>query len=94
MLQQEHNGLIEPKRNISVLPGTFPSQPVTMHTVTNKSNEQEQKDSPSTSKMNTGDTSKRPDTSMHRNPGMRKQRVRSFKKPVKQWIRKENARAE
>ncbi|KAF3445589.1 hypothetical protein FNV43_RR10765 [Rhamnella rubrinervis] len=94
-LQQEHNGVIEPKRDISVSPGMFPLQPVTMHsTVTNKSNEQERKDSSSTSEMNTGDTSKRPDTSMHRNTGMRKQRFRSFKKPVKQWIRKENARAE
>ena len=94
-LQQEHNGLTEPKRNISVLPGTTHSQLfTTSSTVTNKSDEQEQQDSPSTSEMNTGDTSERPDTRMHKNRGMRKQRVRSFKKPVKQWIRKENPRAE
>ncbi|XP_060673739.1 uncharacterized protein LOC132803918 isoform X2 [Ziziphus jujuba] len=95
-LQQDNSGLIEPKRHLSVSPGMFAPLPVTSNdTVTNKAyDEQQQRDSPDTSEMHMGDSSARPNTSIRRNSGTRKQKVQNFRRPVKQWIRKENARAE
>ncbi|KAI4295474.1 hypothetical protein L6164_035519 [Bauhinia variegata] len=97
-LQEENSGLIEPKRDLVVLPGMFLPQPVT--TSTKESAEQQEKDpSAVASGKHASGNSNGPSSSGHRNFGARKQRVRSdhhskghsSRKPVQQWVRKENA---
>lgn len=97
-LQQENSGLIEPKKEVRVLPGMFLPQPVTPPTSveTEESNERQQEgDFPVASEMHTGASSRRPNTSGHRNRGTRKQRAQhNSRKPVKQWIPRENGSAQ
>lgn len=97
-LQQENSGLIEPKKEVRVLPGMFLTQPVTppANVETEEQNEQQQEgDLPAASEIHTGASSERPNTSKHGNRGRRKQRPQhNFRKPPKQWIRKENGSAE
>ncbi|XP_062175635.1 uncharacterized protein LOC133880667 [Alnus glutinosa] len=155
-LQQESNGLIEPKKNLVVVPGMFLPQTAASaaSTLAKESAEQPQTEptgapethsSGSTTLPNTGAQTRtgrrkhkawnsrkqvkqpaaspstvstresgeqqgrdpavtlgtqsvgslsRPSTSEHRTSGMRKQRHWNSRKPVEQWIRKENATSE
>ncbi|XP_024026469.1 E3 ubiquitin-protein ligase RNF25 isoform X2 [Morus notabilis] len=95
-LQQEIRGLIEPRRDVRISPGMYLPQPTTTpaDVETKESNEQQQRDLPSASEMHAS-SSQRRNTSEHRNPGLwRKKRMHNPRKPVKQWIRKENMSAE
>ena len=92
-LQQDNNGLIEPKKEVRVLPGMF-LPPVTPPTA--ESNEQQQNvDPPLASGTHTGASSERPNRSEHRHRGgMRKQRAKhNSRKPAQQWVQRENASA-
>ncbi|KAK2650831.1 hypothetical protein Ddye_018320 [Dipteronia dyeriana] len=98
-LQQEISGLIEPKRELLVLPGMFLPQPATLPTATSikENTEQEQIVVPIAAYMNPSGSSNRPSTSSRQNSGagMRKPRVRNNpRKPVKHWIRKDSTTAE
>ncbi|TXG62507.1 hypothetical protein EZV62_009501 [Acer yangbiense] len=98
-LQQEISGLIEPKRELLVLPGMFLPQPATLPTATSieENTKQEQTVAPVAADMNPSSSSNRPSTSSRQNSGagMRKPRVRNNpRKPVKQWIRKDSTTAD
>ncbi|XP_030494380.1 uncharacterized protein LOC115710175 [Cannabis sativa] len=93
-LQQENSGLIEPKKEVRVLPGMFLPQPVTPPTA--ESNEQQHNaDPPVASRVHSGASSQRPNKSDHRyRGGMRNHRAKhNTRKPAQQWIQKENASA-
>ncbi|PON58808.1 Cdk-activating kinase assembly factor [Parasponia andersonii] len=96
-LQQENCGLIEPKKEVRVLPGMFLPLPVTPPTSaeTEESHEQQQEgDPPVASEMHTGASSQMPNTTEHRNRGMRKQRAQhNSRRPGKRWVRRENGSA-
>lgn len=86
-LQQENSGIIEPKREIVVLPGMYLAQPVTLPAQTlNKETTEEQQRKVS---VDSGGSSNRPSSSEHRNLGWRKQRIQNSRKQVKQWVRKD-----
>ncbi|XP_004306985.1 PREDICTED: uncharacterized protein LOC101314503 [Fragaria vesca subsp. vesca] len=94
-LQQESGGLIEPKKNIAVVPGMFltppvaPSNPV----VAKESPEEQHREPPVTPGMHSGGSSGRRNINEHRSSSSRKQREqrgRNRRQPSKQWIRKES----
>ncbi|CAK9149390.1 unnamed protein product [Ilex paraguariensis] len=91
-LQQENSGLIEPKKNEVLLPGTFLPQPITHpSTVSDKeTTEQQHADQVINAETSSGSPSDRPSSSKHRYSGMRKHQGRNSREQVKQWIRKEN----
>lgn len=104
-LQKENSGLIEPKKDIVILPGMYLPQPVAMpsSTTTEESDEQQQKEPPAAAAvsgkhaggMSNGSSSSRP-----KNFGARRQKARSDhqssstvrnpRKPVQQWVRRDN----
>ncbi|XP_059636036.1 uncharacterized protein LOC132278251 [Cornus florida] len=90
-IQQENSGLIEPKRNEVLLPGMFLPQPIAPPTtVSDKEATEQDQDLAVNSGTNLSGSMNRPSTSGQRNSGMRKHRVRNSRKPVKQWIKKDN----
>ncbi|ONI22480.1 hypothetical protein PRUPE_2G132200 [Prunus persica] len=102
--QQENSGLIEPKKNIVVLPGMLLPPPVASSTseTAKESAEEQQREPPVTSEMHSGGSSDRhsggssdgPNTHEQRSSTSRERRVRNTRRPVKQWIKKESGRAE
>ncbi|KAJ0053860.1 hypothetical protein Pint_00102 [Pistacia integerrima] len=99
-LQEERSGLIEPKRELVVLPGMFLSQPAALPTPTTKeTTEQEQREPPelepvempAPAETNPTGSSNRPSTSKRWNSGTRKPRVRNPRKQVRQWVKKDNS---
>ncbi|KAK7350450.1 hypothetical protein VNO77_09103 [Canavalia gladiata] len=100
-LQKENSGLIEPKRDIVILPGMYLPQPVAMpsSTMTKESDEQQENDPP-TVVSGTSGMSNGPSSSRQRNFGARRQKprsdhrsnstVRNPRKPVQQWVRRDN----
>ncbi|TKY68920.1 E3 ubiquitin-protein ligase RNF25 [Spatholobus suberectus] len=103
-LQKENSGLIEPKRDIVILPGMYLPQPVAMpsSTSTKESDEQQQKDPPAAvSGKHANGMSNGSSSSRQRNFGARRQKprsdhhhssstVRNPRKPVQQWVRRDN----
>ncbi|KAL9429888.1 hypothetical protein AB3S75_025307 [Citrus x aurantiifolia] len=89
-LQQENSGLIEPKRDLVVLPGMFLPQPATLPTPTStkETTEQEQGEQSAPAEINATGSSNRASGSKHRNSGMRKRRGRNLRNQ-RQWIRKD-----
>ncbi|GMY23048.1 e3 ubiquitin-protein ligase rnf25 [Fagus crenata] len=87
-LQQENSGLIEPKKNIAVLPGMYLQQSVASSaaTSTNKSAEQERRDPPAPSETRASGSSNTPSTGLHKHTGMRKHRAWNPRKPVRQPV--------
>ena len=87
-LQQENSGLIEPKKNIAVLPGMYLQQSVASSaaTSTSKSAEQERRDPPAPSETRASGSSNTPSTSLHKHTGMRKHRAWNPRKPVRQPV--------
>ncbi|RDX58288.1 hypothetical protein CR513_62403, partial [Mucuna pruriens] len=98
-LQKENSGLIEPKRDIVILPGMYLPQPVAIpsSTSTKESDEQQQEDPPAVvSGKHAGRTSNGPSSSRPKNFGARRQKARSdhhssstvknSRKPVQQWF--------
>lgn len=86
-LQQENSGLIEPKRDILVLPGMFLPQVASSATVSAEEPKEQQPWEPTDfSEMHPGGTSTAPSTSMEKQIGMRKNRGwnsrRQFKQPA------------
>lgn len=91
-LQQEKGGLIEPKRDLVVLPGMFLPQPATSPTSPVETTEQEQREQPLQAETNPSGSSNMPSSSKHRNSGSRKLRARNNpRKQVRQWIRKDSS---
>ncbi|WVZ16112.1 hypothetical protein V8G54_009094 [Vigna mungo] len=79
-LQKENSGLIEPKKDILILPGMYLPQPVAMpsSTSTKESDEQTQNEPPAVvSAKHAGGTSNGPSSSRQRNFGQRRQKARS-----------------
>ncbi|GLT39618.1 hypothetical protein SLA2020_138000 [Shorea laevis] len=95
-IQEESSGLIEPKRNIVVLPGMYLQNPVTMpvpastEESTEQQQEQQQGDTTVPAETNSGGSSNRPSTSKHRNSGTRRYRGNNSRKQVRQWVKKDN----
>ncbi|KDP28864.1 hypothetical protein JCGZ_14635 [Jatropha curcas] len=90
-LQEENSGLIEPKKNLVVLPGMYLPQSVRQPTqaLEKENAEEQQRDSTAGStETNSGVLSNRPSSSEHRNTGRRKQRIQNSRKQVRQWVRK------
>lgn len=85
-LQQENSGLIEPPKELVVLPGMFLPQPVTSPTT----KETTEEDPGIASGANSSGSSDRASTSKQRYSSTRKPRVQNSRKQVKQWIKKEN----
>lgn len=96
-LQQENNGLIEPKKTEVLLPGMFlpqsiePPPPPPAADSANESNEQQNTTSAHNTETNSY-VANRPCSSRHKNLGMRKHRRQqnSRKQGNRQWIKKEN----
>ncbi|KAG6395161.1 hypothetical protein SASPL_145800 [Salvia splendens] len=90
-IQQENNGLIEPKKNEVLLPGMFLPQPVGL-----PSTESEGVSSASQSKDRAAKSDANPESSSNRrrsrkpNNYHRKQRTPNTNKQERQWIRKDN----
>lgn len=103
-LQKENNGLIEPKKDIVILPGMYLQQPVAAPTSTKEPDEieQQERDPPAVgSGRHVGGTSNGPSSSGNRNIGARRNRPRNGhhssstarhpRKPVQQqWVRRDN----
>ncbi|KAK7386145.1 hypothetical protein VNO78_26147 [Psophocarpus tetragonolobus] len=103
-LQKENSGLIEPKKDIVILPGMYLPQPVAVPSsmLTKESDEQQEKDPSAVVSGNGGGTSNAtgPSSSRQRNSGARRQKARSDKhssstvrnprKPVQQWVRRDD----
>ncbi|XP_050235989.1 uncharacterized protein LOC126686020 [Mercurialis annua] len=91
-LQQENSGLIEPKKNIVVLPGMHlpPPAPAPTQTLNDESNEEQQNNSTVSTGINIGDPSNRPSSSQYRKTGRRKQKIQNSRKQSV-WVRKEDA---
>ncbi|ESW06460.1 hypothetical protein PHAVU_010G049700 [Phaseolus vulgaris] len=102
-LQKENSGLIEPKKDIVILPGMYLPQPVAMpsSTPTKESDEQTQNEPPAVvSGKQAGGTSNGASSSRQRNFGPRRQKarsdnhssstVRNTRKPVQQWVRRDS----
>ncbi|RZC20141.1 E3 ubiquitin-protein ligase RNF25 isoform A [Glycine soja] len=105
-LQKENSGLIEPKKEMVILPGMYLPQPVAMpsSTPTKESDEPQQKDPPAVvPEKHAGGTSNSsiPSSSRQRNFGARRQKARSDnhssstarnpRKPAQQqWVRRDN----
>jgi len=103
-LQKENNGLIEPKKDIVILPGMYLPQPAAMPSsaLTKESDEQTQNEAPAVvSGKHAGGTSNGASSSRQRNFGPRRQKarsdnnhhssstVRNTRKPVQQWVRRD-----
>ncbi|XP_059633833.1 uncharacterized protein LOC132276433 [Cornus florida] len=92
-IQQENSGLIEPKRNEVLLPGMFLPRPIAPPTtVLDKEATEQDQDPAVNSGTNLSGSLNRPSTSGQRNSGMRKHRVRNSRKPVKQWMKKDDVK--
>ncbi|PIA34533.1 hypothetical protein AQUCO_03700069v1 [Aquilegia coerulea] len=95
-LQEENNGLIEPKKIQVLLPGVFLPNPVTPPTVSTKvSAELQQSEQTSTTNTHTSETGpSRPyskaSTSSRNNFGQRKNKMRNPRTQNKQWAKKES----
>ncbi|KAJ9680552.1 hypothetical protein PVL29_019771 [Vitis rotundifolia] len=93
-LQEENNGLIEPKKNGVIVPGMFLQRPITPPSALSAkgpTSEQQQRDPIIFSETSSsGSSSRASSTSEQRNLGMRRHRVRNSRKPVKQWVKKDN----
>ncbi|XP_044481325.1 uncharacterized protein LOC123207902 isoform X2 [Mangifera indica] len=99
-LQQERNGLIEPKKELVVLPGMFLSQPAPSYTATTTKETTEQElrepplqepaELPAPLERNRTGASNRPGTSRQWNSGMRKPRA-SYPRKQKNYF-KQNQR--
>ncbi|CAI8606693.1 unnamed protein product [Vicia faba] len=101
-LQKENNGLIEPKKDIVILPGMYLQQPVAVPDSTSTKEpdetEQHERDPPAVlSGKHVSGTSNGPSSSGNRNFGARKHRPRGDhhhssstarhpRKPVQQWV--------
>ncbi|XP_040995397.1 uncharacterized protein LOC121241623 isoform X1 [Juglans microcarpa x Juglans regia] len=85
-LQQNNGGLIEPKRDLVVLPGMFLPQPAASAATMSakESSEQQQTDPPVNLETHSGESSTRATTSAQRRTGMRKHRGGNSRKQVKQ----------
>ncbi|KAM5554684.1 hypothetical protein ABKV19_022876 [Rosa sericea] len=101
-LQQENCGLIEPKKNVVIVPGMFLTPPVapSNFVAAKEPPEEQQREPPVTSGMHSGGSSGRHNTNEQRSSSSRKQReqreqrVRNPRRPAKQWIRKESDKAD
>ena len=101
-LQKENSGLIEPKRDLVIVPGIYLPQPAAMPSSApaKESDEQQERDPAAVvSGKHASGTLNGPSSSGHRNFGARKQRannhhssstVRNSRKPVQQWVRRDN----
>lgn len=94
-LQQENSGLIEPKRELQILPGMYLPQPVTLPTQT--SNEENSAQQQSNSSAHKESSSRPPESSSsgprsfrQKNSSRTRHRVQNSAKPARQWVRKEN----
>ncbi|KAG6784599.1 hypothetical protein POTOM_010296 [Populus tomentosa] len=90
-LQQENSGLIEPKRDIVVVPGIYLPQRATSAAQTVNKETAEHQGTEAT--PSTDSSLNRPRPRESRNSG-RRQGVRNSRRPVSQWVRKENGTAD
>ncbi|KAJ6709899.1 RING FINGER PROTEIN 25 [Salix koriyanagi] len=90
-LQQENSGLIEPKRDIVVVPGIYLPQRATApaQTVNRETAEHQGTGAGPSTETNLNSSLNRPRPREHRNPG-RRQRLQKSRRPVSQWVRREN----
>lgn len=94
-LQQENSGLIEPKKTIAVSPGMYLQTPVTTAAPapTKEATNQEQSNTATPTNTNSSGSSNRPGSSKNRNSGPRRYRGNHSRKPVTQWVRRDNGSA-
>lgn len=94
-LQQENSGLIEPKRDIVVVPGIYLPQRATSaaQTVNKETAEHQGTEARPSTETNLDSSLNRPRPRESRNSG-RRQGVRNSRRPVSQWVRKENGTAD
>lgn len=95
-LQQENNGLIEPTKNLQILPGMFLPEPLSLPPISVDTRGElcgdsaERSTLDSNTSMNKATTSKQKNTSMRRKNGLHNSRKQKNAQPVrKQWIKKE-----
>ncbi|XP_052193103.1 uncharacterized protein LOC127801757 isoform X3 [Diospyros lotus] len=94
-LQQENNGLIEPRKDLVLQPGMFLPRPIPQPTaVSTKETAEQRHTDPTIISVTSGGSSNRPSTNEHRNSGMRKHRGQNSRKQISQWIKKENGNAD
>lgn len=94
-LQQENSGVIEPKRDIVVVPGIYLPQRATpaAQTVNEETAEHQGTEARPSTETNLDSSLNRPRPRESRNSG-RRQGVRNSRRPVSQWVRKENGTAD
>lgn len=94
-LQQENSGLIEPKREIVVVPGIYLPQRATSaaQTVNKETAEHQGTEARPSTETNLGSSLNRPRYRESRNSG-RRQGLRNSRRPVSQWVRRENGTAD
>ncbi|KAJ8748762.1 hypothetical protein K2173_011317 [Erythroxylum novogranatense] len=92
-LQEANSGLIEPKKDIVVVPGMFLPQPVALPSQPSNEETPEQHQRVNT-EVNSGSSSNRPGNNVQRSSSRRKHnRVQNHRKQVRQWVVKENGNA-
>uniref|UniRef100_A0A6N2MKL2 RWD domain-containing protein n=1 Tax=Salix viminalis TaxID=40686 RepID=A0A6N2MKL2_SALVM len=94
-LQQENSGLIEPKRDIVVVPGIYLPQRATApaQTVNRETAEHQGTEAGPSTETNLNSSLNRPRPREPRNPG-RRQRPQKSRRPVSQWVRRDNGTAD
>ncbi|KAF9687655.1 hypothetical protein SADUNF_Sadunf02G0115700 [Salix dunnii] len=94
-LQQENSGLIEPKRDIVVVPGMYLPQRATSpaQTVNKETAEHQGTEAGPSTETNLNSSLNRPSPREPRNPG-RRQRLQKSRRPGSQWVRRENGTAD
>ncbi|XP_038975802.1 uncharacterized protein LOC103713599 isoform X2 [Phoenix dactylifera] len=95
-LQQENNGLIEPTKNLQILPGMFLPEPLSLPTTSVETRGElcgdtaDRSTFDSNTSINKASTSKQKNTSMRRKNSLHNSRKQKHAQPVrKQWIKKE-----
>ncbi|KAM7276718.1 hypothetical protein ACFE04_018584 [Oxalis oulophora] len=103
-LQQENSGLIEPKKDLLILPGMFLPQPVASaatsstndtNPATEETSQPERKKTALTKESDCSGSSSKPHANKHRHShhhshSMRRQRAQNSKQAAKQWVRKDD----
>ncbi|KAJ6404764.1 hypothetical protein OIU84_012853 [Salix udensis] len=94
-LQQENSGLIEPKRDIVVVPGIYLPQRATApaQTVNRETAEHQGTEAGPSTETNLNSSLNRPRPREPRNPS-RRQRLQKSRRPVSQWVRRDNGSAD
>lgn len=98
-VQQENNGLIEPKKDLAIVPGMFLPANVANPRTSTETDTEQCGESVSTPEVDSGHSMNKTTTSKHRNPDPRRKnynnRFHSSRRPQhaapsrKQWIKKD-----